>query len=182
MKMITAVVFATLIWPGLCTEAFPQDIQVHTANKVELIKGTKPAYPPLGRAARITGPVSVAVTVNPDGKVESVSLESGHPLLSQAALDSARQSQFECHLCSQPVQSRMLYRFELRDTGNCCSVSTTPPATADSELKASGPTPPENEIVVIADPLCICDPAFTLGRKVRSPKCLYLWRCAIRQE
>jgi hypothetical protein len=36
----------------------------------------------------------VAVHIHPDGKTE-VALESGHPMLAQAALDSAKQSQFE---------------------------------------------------------------------------------------
>lgn len=53
-----------------------------------------PAYPPIARAARATGKVIVKIILDEDGKVVAAQVESGHPLLQQAALKAAREAQF----------------------------------------------------------------------------------------
>lgn len=50
----------------------------------------EPAYPPLAKAARVSGAVVVEVTVDEEGNVMSVRAISGHPLLKDAAVDAAR--------------------------------------------------------------------------------------------
>jgi TonB family protein len=49
-----------------------------------------PAYPPLARAARVSGSVVVEVTVDEEGKVMSARAVSGHPLLKDASVAAAR--------------------------------------------------------------------------------------------
>jgi len=51
-------------------------------------------YPPLARAARISGSVVVEVIVDEAGVVTSARAVSGHPLLKDAAVTAARQWQF----------------------------------------------------------------------------------------
>jgi TonB family protein len=51
-------------------------------------------YPPLARAARISGGVVVEVIVDETGAVASARVISGHPLLKDAAVNAARQWQF----------------------------------------------------------------------------------------
>ncbi len=58
------------------------------------IKKVPPTYPPVAKAARAEGPVSVQIVVGETGAVESAKATSGHPLLQQAAVDAARQWQF----------------------------------------------------------------------------------------
>jgi len=53
-----------------------------------------PESPPLARAARITGSVVVEVTVDEAGGVIAARAISGHPLLKDAAVNAARQWQF----------------------------------------------------------------------------------------
>lgn len=53
-----------------------------------------PVYPPIARAARATGRVIVKIIVDEEGKVVAAQVESGHPLLQQAALKVAREAQF----------------------------------------------------------------------------------------
>jgi TonB family protein len=53
-----------------------------------------PVYPPLARQARIGGDVILKIEVRPDGSVASAEVISGHAMLKQAALDSARKSTF----------------------------------------------------------------------------------------
>src|SRR5207247_1880033 len=50
----------------------------------------EPAYPPLARAARVSGAVVVEVTIDEDGKVISARAISGHPLLKDAAVTAAQ--------------------------------------------------------------------------------------------
>jgi TonB family protein len=96
---------------------------------VVLTKLSPPVYPPLARQARITGDVKVQVMIRKDGSVESVEITSGHPLLKQAALESAQRSTFECRDCSaQGTSSSLIYTFGFRDDGGCADVIEERPA------------------------------------------------------
>jgi TonB family protein len=50
----------------------------------------EPAYPPLAKAAQISGSVVVEVTIDEEGNVFSARAISGHPLLKDAAVAAAR--------------------------------------------------------------------------------------------
>jgi TonB family protein len=54
----------------------------------------KPTYPPVARAARASGTVTVKVTVDETGKVTDARAVSGHPLLQAAAVAAARNARF----------------------------------------------------------------------------------------
>lgn len=60
----------------------------------------KPAYPPVARAARASGTVTVQVTVDESGRVVSARAVSGHPLLQQAAVQAANGARFAPTLLS----------------------------------------------------------------------------------
>jgi len=60
-----------------------------SAPKLEHV--VPPEYPPLAKMARIQGDVVLEVTIDEDGKVTNLEVESGHPLLAKAALDAVRQ-------------------------------------------------------------------------------------------
>jgi periplasmic protein TonB len=65
----------------------------------------KPSYPPIARAAHAAGTVVVQVTIDENGAVVSASAVSGHPLLTQAAVNAARQARFSpTKLSGQPVK------------------------------------------------------------------------------
>jgi TonB family protein len=57
-------------------------------------KRVEPAYPPLAKAAQISGSVVVEVTLDEEGKVISARALSGHPLLKDAAVAAARAWKF----------------------------------------------------------------------------------------
>jgi TonB family protein len=147
---------------------------------VVLTKLSQLVYPPLARAAGVTGDVNLTIEVRQDGSVQAAEVVSGHPLLRQAALDSARVSQFECRKCSDAVtSSRIVYTFQLLGPETCCK---TPSDGSDND-KPVQPTPPvilpQNHVTIVLERLCICDPAPDVV-KVRSLKCLYIWKCGIR--
>jgi protein TonB len=69
------------------------------------ISKPQPAYPPIAKAARASGTVTVQIVVDESGRVISASAVSGHPLLQQAAVAAARQARFSPTLLSgQPVK------------------------------------------------------------------------------
>ena len=53
-----------------------------------------PAYPPIAKAARASGNVTVEVTVDEDGNVVAAKAVSGHPLLQAASVAAARNAKF----------------------------------------------------------------------------------------
>lgn len=147
---------------------------------VVLTKLSDPVYPRIPRTAHVTGDVELMLGVRQDGSVESVVVVSGPPLLLKAALTSVQQSQFECNGCStEPTSYRLMFTFQLVDSA-CC-------AKEDSKTTDTGPprsypqiTQSQNCVTVVDQAWCSCDPGGQIG-KVRSLKCLYLWRCAIHR-
>jgi TonB family protein len=112
---------------------------------VVLTKLAPPVYPPLARQARITGDIRIRIGIGPDGSVVSADVVSGHPMLKQAALDSAQKSIFGCGGCSDATTEYSLtYTFGFQDDGGC------------------------EGVVEVS--------------RVRSSKCLYLWRCGRRRS
>ncbi|MBC7931086.1 MAG: energy transducer TonB [Rubrivivax sp.] len=69
------------------------------------ISKPQPTYPPIAKAARAQGTVTVQILVDESGRVVSASAVSGHPLLQQAAVSAARNARFSPTLLSgQPVK------------------------------------------------------------------------------
>jgi protein TonB len=69
------------------------------------ISKPQPAYPPIAKAARASGTVTVQIVVDESGRVVQASAVGGHPLLQQAAVSAARQARFSPTLLSgQPVK------------------------------------------------------------------------------
>jgi TonB family protein len=143
---------------------------------VVLSKLSSPVYPPLARQARIAGDVKLELRIRPDGSIDSAQVVSGHPMLEAAALDSAKTSEFECHNCStEGTGYSLVYTFALSAREKPCEPAEQSPSTEHRVL--SGVSHSENHVMLIAEPIYICDPGDEL-KKVRSIKCLYLWKCA----
>lgn len=70
-----------------------------------IITQTRPNYPPLARQARIQGTVVLHAIIDKEGWVAQVEVQSGHPLLVQAALDAVRQWRYKpTQLNGEPVE------------------------------------------------------------------------------
>jgi Gram-negative bacterial TonB protein C-terminal len=145
-----------------------------------------PIYPPLARANNIVGDVVLKVSYRPDGSIESLAVVSGDPVLTQAALDSAKQSLLQCRGCSSSDLSQSLtYSFRIfpaKADPCCCTsrpgVTATPPTTQVSQLW--------NHITITEPPLCMCPDKCSEAwaqahSRHRSAKCLYLWKCGKRR-
>jgi TonB family protein len=154
---------------------FAQSLPNQDADKkqVVLTELFPPVYPPLARQTHIVGRVQLELKIRPDGSVDSLEVVSGHPLLAQAALDSAKQSHFRCTDCGEGLFSyRLAYTFQFAETEDCCNAAQAGfPKVSQSA----------NHITVVESSMRTCDPTETITKiKVRSIKCLYLWHCSVR--
>jgi TonB family protein len=59
--------------------------------KPNLASSDPPAYPALARAARVQASVVLQVEISLEGRVQNISVLSGHPLLNEAAIQAVRQ-------------------------------------------------------------------------------------------
>ncbi len=57
----------------------------------KLIKKVIPTYPPLAQRMRLSGTVILVVTIDEEGNVADIKLQSGNPVLNQAAIDAVKQ-------------------------------------------------------------------------------------------
>ena len=139
-------------------------------GEVVMVSLVNPIFPPLARQARITGEVKVELRIRPDGSVVSAVAVSGHPILTQAALNSAQESAFECRGCDDKVTSfSLIYSFQF-------STDTDPdwPCPQHSEPVI---THSQNRVTIAVEPALI-HPQFAYVR-ARSIKCAYLWQCGL---
>ena len=158
----------------------PSPAQPNVTNAaVALTTLSKPIFSPLARQANVEGEVIVDVTVREDGST-GATVVKGHPLLKQSALDSATQSRFECRACSSPLSYTLIYTFKRTSEGNCCDGIGAPVNVEQEPQSYDEQGRPQTHVIISAEKSCICDPAATVTKKVRSPKCFYLWKCSTR--
>jgi TonB family protein len=150
------------------------------STKVMVTRLSEPQYPRMALFARIAGVVRLEVTVRANGSVDSVKSVSGPPMLIKSAVDSAQQTEFECKDCKDGVtQYMMTYRFELGDTLYCTGID----AGGNTQFEPYQPhvTESQGTVTIVDRPSAICDPSTSITfTKVRSAKCLFLWRCSKR--
>jgi len=66
--------------------------------EANLIYRVQPVYPPIARAARAQGSVELRATISKTGLIENLTLISGHPTLSQSAIEAVRQWRYRPYL------------------------------------------------------------------------------------
>ncbi len=81
--------------------------RVHVPEEVSnrlLIRPISPVYPVLARQAHIQGNVVLDADISKDGKIETLKVISGDPLLIQAALNAAKQLRYKAYVLNgEPV-------------------------------------------------------------------------------
>jgi len=84
----------------------PKRIRVGgNVQAARLIRQPKPVYPPLARQARIQGTVRFNAIIGKDGRIQNLTLVSGHPLLVPAATAAVKQWVYKPTLLNgEPVE------------------------------------------------------------------------------
>jgi protein TonB len=71
----------------------------------KIINRAIPVYPPLAKAARISGTVRLIGIISKDGKIQQLQVVSGHPLLVAAALEAVKRWLYQPTLLNgEPVE------------------------------------------------------------------------------
>ena len=165
------VVSVLVIAAGCATLAQTDSHPPMSKDHVVVVSLFDPIYPPLAQQARISGDVELKLGIRRDGGIESAVVVSGPAMLTQAALNSAQRSAFECRGCEDEVTPHSLvYSFQFA-------------SVADPDWPCPGRSGPlvtrsENRVTVIAEPALVY-PYFSNVR-ARSAKCAYLWQCGNR--
>jgi len=84
--------------------------------EANLVHDVAPTYPPEAGRARVEGTVVLLAVIGKDGSVQDVQVESGLPLLAQAAIDAVKQWRYKPYLLNgEPVEvaSRITINFTL---------------------------------------------------------------------
>jgi len=84
--------------------------------EANLIHDVAPQYPPEAGRARVEGTVVLMAAIGKDGSVQDVRVESGLPILAQAAVDAVKQWRYRPYLLNgEPVEvdSRITINFTL---------------------------------------------------------------------
>ncbi len=118
--VLSEMVGSTRSVPVLAKTPEPMPIKrIRVAARVaeaNLIHDVAPQYPPEAGRARIEGAVVLMAVIGRDGSVQDVRVESGLPLLAQAAIDAVKQWRYRPYLLNgEPVEvdSRITINFTL---------------------------------------------------------------------
>lgn len=154
MMLVIGALFLVPLNLTAQAEGKDQDMEA----RVLLTKLSPPIYPPLARQARVSGDVHLKVSVHSDGRIDSVTATDGPPMLRQAALDSARQSHFDCEHCEGSVLVERTFTYSFQISGqepvdsSCCLEERTPadkpPITPVSQS--------DNHITITTPAICGC--------------------------
>jgi protein TonB len=114
------VLSSTRSLPVLAKTPEPTPVKrIRVASRVaeaNLIHDVAPTYPPEAGRARVEGTVVLMAVIGKDGSVQDVRVESGLPLLAQAAIDAVKQWRYRPYLLNgEPVEidSRITINFTL---------------------------------------------------------------------
>jgi len=108
--------------PALAKQPAPMPKRVHVAARIveaNLIHDVPPAYPPEAGRERIEGAVVLLAVIGKDGSVQDVRVESGLPILAQAAIEAVKQWRYKPYLLNgEPVEvdSRITINFTLSNS------------------------------------------------------------------
>ncbi len=174
MQRWPPVLLFVLLFLAIGAAATAQDASPPAAPAPFLViaKLPPPVYPAIARAAQVAGDVKLTITLQADGTINSVHAISGPPMLRDHAEELARQAQFECKGCkAEPTSFPLTIRYAMALPA-ACNHDPSYPRLAQS-----------NGVIVVTDQAgMFCDPAADNRTRVRSFKCLYLWRCGWRDD
>lgn len=61
----------------------------------QVVRSARATYPAMARRMHVAGTVRLGVHITPDGSVSKVEVLGGHPLLTQAAVESVKQWKYQ---------------------------------------------------------------------------------------
>ena len=140
-----------------------------SAQSLKAISLGPPVYPPIATAARVEGEVHLRFALQANGAPINIQIVSGPPMLQEAAEENAKDSEFQPVPPDRAENSyELTYRFVL-DFLRC----EEPRDSSFPHIQYES-----NSITISAQAVPLCDPEGVI--RVRSLRCLYLWRCGLQ--
>ena len=98
-------VFGSGNGPKVKAEA-PKKVNISAGVAVGmLLQKTQPVYPPIAKAARVSGTVVLQATISKTGTIENLRVISGPAMLQQAAMDAVKSWRYKPYLLNnEPVE------------------------------------------------------------------------------
>ncbi|MGB6251584.1 MAG: TonB family protein [Terriglobales bacterium] len=87
------IVFLLMASIALAADS-PKRVEQQAADQ-NLINRVQPTVPPLAKTLEIGGTVALDITISPEGKVSSVAVLSGHPILTVAFVDAVKKWEYK---------------------------------------------------------------------------------------
>ena len=86
--------------------AAPKKVNISAGVAVGmLLQKTQPVYPPIAKAARVSGTVVLQATISKTGTIENLRVVSGPAMLQQAAMDAVKTWRYRPYLLNnEPVE------------------------------------------------------------------------------
>jgi periplasmic protein TonB len=70
-----------------------------------VINKVQPTYPPIAKSARVQGKVVLQAVISKNGTIENLKVVSGHPMLTQAAIDAVSRWRYQPYILNgEPVE------------------------------------------------------------------------------
>jgi len=83
-----------------------------------------PSYPQIAHAVHVTGTVTLALTIDAEGKVSDVKAKTLSPLLERSTLDNIREWTFEKPLAA-PFMQTIVYDYRIDQSGKANGTKVT---------------------------------------------------------
>jgi protein TonB len=97
--------FSQVAPPAAAKPVAPRTPPISRWMEGNIIRRVQPLYPPLARSTGIQGSVLLRAVIGREGRIESVQVLNGHPLLVKAAVDAVSQWLYRpYYLNDQPVE------------------------------------------------------------------------------
>jgi hypothetical protein len=146
-----------------------------------LLKALVPDYPPIARAARVSGDVHLHLMIGKDGTVESADVLDGPAMLRPSSIAAAKTVLFDCTACTEEsMPYELTMRFQI--------TPTDPPKNCEEPIPQGFHVAVDSSehVVTISTPqVWTCDPAVVISNtvhRVRGAQFMYLWKCPWRSD
>lgn len=146
-QMLLCLSFTFLFFSAVSAQNPPKTISGGIING-KAVSLPAPKYPAAARAVKACGSVTVQVIIDEEGKVSSVEVLAGHPLLRNAAEEAAWEAVFRpTELSGQPVkvQGEIVYKFVCEDPADT-EVADEPEKADDPDFDSSAADKSERNI------------------------------------
>jgi TonB family protein len=88
-------VLGLFIFPVTLIASPSQAQEIEQTSNRRTVQRVAPAYPEIAKTMKLSGKVRIIAKVAPSGKVVSIEIVGGHPILARAAADAIMQWRYE---------------------------------------------------------------------------------------